>query len=104
MLALWTVLASGLVLLDAPGAVRAPVVLPYLLIVPGLVWVRLLGLRSWAVIVTLTVTLALAIETLIAAVLVYAGLWSASTGALAVATLTLLPMVKYRRPIPIEGR
>lgn len=97
MLLLLTVGASALVVLGAPPALRAPIVLPYLLVVPGLAWVRLLRMRSFASVATLSIALAMAIDTLVAAAMIAAGVWSAEVGVVAIGVVTLVPLLAGSR-------
>jgi hypothetical protein len=66
-------LAMGL---DAEPAYRAPIVLGYVLVCPGLALVRLLGVPAAMAQISLGVALSLALDVLIPAALLYAGAWS----------------------------
>ncbi len=57
-------------------ALRPFVVLPFLLLCPGLAWVRLLRLESPLAEFTLAVALSLVLATVVAAGMLYAGAWS----------------------------
>jgi len=66
-------LAMGL---DAEPAYRAPIVLGFVLVCPGLALVRLLGVPAAMAQISLGVALSLALDVLIPAALLYAGAWS----------------------------
>ena len=61
---------------QASVAYRAPVVLIFILIFPGLALVRLLGIPAAAARVSLAIAVSLALGVLVPASLVYAGAWS----------------------------
>jgi hypothetical protein len=61
---------------QASAAYRAPVVLAFILIFPGLAVVRLLGIPAAAARLSLAIAVSLALAVLVPAALVYAGAWS----------------------------
>ena len=63
--------------INAPLPLRAVVVLGFLLAGPGLAFVPLLRIRQTSVEITLVLALSLALDTLVAEVLVLAQFWSA---------------------------
>ena len=67
----------GLVSFVLPaGPLRPLLVVPFLLVVPGMVLVRRLRLAEWWVELVLAVGLSIAVNTLLATAMVYAGVWS----------------------------
>jgi hypothetical protein len=67
---------AWLVYFDAPGPLRATVVLTFLLLCPGVAFTPLLSLRDTTQTVILGVAMSLALNLIVAAVVLYAGLWS----------------------------
>ena len=59
-----------------PAAIRAPVVLWFLLACPGMAYVRLLRLRDELAEWMLAVALSLALDLLVASAMLYAGSWA----------------------------
>ena len=55
---------------------RPLLVVPFLLVIPGMVLVRRLRLAEWWVELLLAVGLSIAVNTLLATTMVYAGVWS----------------------------
>lgn len=84
-----TALASSLVLADAPAAIRAPVVLLFVCVVPGAALVRPLELESPAAAGGLAIGLSLALTGTIAGVLLYVHVWSPTAVILAVGAATV---------------
>ena len=74
------VLATMLVLTDARAAVRAIVVLPFLLVGPGLAVVELIGLSDVLERVVLAIAVSFALEVIVSLAMLYGGVWSASLG------------------------
>ncbi|CAA9570966.1 MAG: hypothetical protein AVDCRST_MAG49-3609 [uncultured Thermomicrobiales bacterium] len=68
---------------DVESPVRSAVSLWFLIACPGMAVVRLIGVGETAVELTLAVALSLALDTLVAMVMLYAGMWSPE-GSLAV--------------------
>jgi hypothetical protein len=81
--------AIAAIVTNAPQAVRAPAVLWFLVVCPGMAFVRLLQVRdAWAE-WTLAIALSLAIDALVAIFILYVGLWSPTWILVVIATLTL---------------
>jgi len=76
LLSAFSLTAAGLVFLDAPATVRAPVTLGFILLCPGFSVVRLAGVTSLLAQVALAIALSLALALLIAGTLLFAGIWS----------------------------
>lgn len=70
--------ANMLVFYASQSAVRPILVLWFLLICPGMAFVRLLRISSPAIEITLAIALSLALGTVMAGALIYAGVWSTS--------------------------
>ncbi|HET8681669.1 MAG TPA: hypothetical protein VFM54_07320 [Micromonosporaceae bacterium] len=70
----------ALVVLDAPAWARVAPVLAYLMVVPGLACVRLLGLADGGLSVVLGAGLSLALGILVAQAMIYLDLWSPTLG------------------------
>ena len=83
------VLACLLVAVHAPAAVRAPVVILCLLLVPGAALVGLLNVESFALELSLAIALSVAVSGLTAVFLVYTHLWSPTAVVLVVAAVSL---------------
>ena len=77
---LWAVAASAVVARPELRAWRAPVVLPFVLVVPGWAWVRLARLGSWFVEAAASVLVSLALLALGTAAALLAGRWSPTFG------------------------
>ena len=86
----WALLASLLVLVQAPSALRAPVVIVFFCLIPGKALVRLIKPDSLAVEVSLSVALSVTVSGLTAGILVYANLWSTTAVVLIVAAISLI--------------
>jgi hypothetical protein len=72
-----SVVAVGLVALgNAHAPLRPLIALWFLFICPGMALVRPLRLRETRVMLSLAVALSLALDTVVAAVMLYAGMWS----------------------------
>jgi hypothetical protein len=85
----WAVLACILAVAHAPQALRAPVVILFLCVVPGAAIVRLLEIDALAIELALAVGLSLALSGVTAAGLLYAHLWSPLAVLLIVAGATV---------------
>ena len=72
----WAAAAALVVVVDADPLFRAPVVLTFVLLCPGLAIVRLLDVPDVLTQLVLAVGLSLALAVLVPAILVYAGAWS----------------------------
>ena len=95
-------LAIVLVLFDANTVVRAPVVLTFLLLCPGLAIVRLIGISDVATEWSVAVALSFSLDGLVALIQAYTANWN-PTGALLVLTgITLaaiaIDLLLHRRP------
>ena len=107
-LLLLTVAVSVLTFADMLPSLRSLVALPFLLLCPGMVWVRLLHVRSELHELLLGVALSLAIDTVVATALLYADLPSErfSLAALVVITLAGLsfdPSVRHFLRPPVAA-
>jgi hypothetical protein len=74
--AVWGGAAILALAVEANAAYRAPVILPFVLVCPGLALVRLLGIPVAAARLSLAIAVSLALAVLVPAALVYAGAWS----------------------------
>ena len=81
--------AVAAIVADAPQPVRAILLLWFLVVCPGMAFVRLLRLQGALLEWTLAVALSLAIDLLVAVFVLYVGLWSPVWILVAIATLTL---------------
>ena len=95
-------LAIVLVLFDANTVVRAPVVLTFLLLCPGLAIVRLIGISDVTTAWSVAVALSFSLDGLVALIQAYTANWN-PTGALLVLTgITLaaiaVDLLVHRRP------
>ena len=100
VLGLSTLAAAAAVFGEVTGAVRAPVVLWFVLVCPGLAIVRLLRLREAAAELTLAVALSLALAVIVPTTLLYSGAWSPAAGLaiLMAVTCGALALDVTRRP------
>lgn len=71
---------NWVVLAESQSAVRPLLVLWFLLVCPGMAYIRLLRFESFATELTLAIALSLALDTIVSGSLVYAGAWSTLTG------------------------
>jgi hypothetical protein len=88
--ALSAVAAVALVLAESGSALRPAVVFWFLLVGPGMALVPLLGLENAWTELTLGIATSLALDTLVAGVMVEARLWSPAGGVLGLGAVTLL--------------
>ncbi|MEA2253600.1 MAG: hypothetical protein QOI62_2946 [Solirubrobacteraceae bacterium] len=72
-----------------PAALRAPLVLTFLLLGPGMAFVPLLALRDPIAELTLALVLSLALDALVAVTMLYVGAWSPVAILLVLAGLAL---------------
>ncbi|HET8657798.1 MAG TPA: hypothetical protein VFM55_02240 [Micromonosporaceae bacterium] len=95
----------ALVVLDAPAWARVAPVLAYLMVVPGLACVRLLGLADGGLSVVLGAGLSLALGILVAQTMIYLDLWSPTLGlSTLVAVASVSGLVElYRGPLAGPG-
>lgn len=85
----WAALACVLVLLHAPIELRAPVVIVFFCLVPGMALVGLFNLDSMAVELSLSVALSVALSGLTAGILVYGHLWSPTAVVVIITAISL---------------
>jgi hypothetical protein len=100
---LWAAAACLAVALDADVAVRAPIVVVFLLVCPGLALVRLIRIPAVSVQLSLGIALSMALDVLVPALLLYAGAWSPPAALATLAALTVAGAVTElvrRRPTP----
>jgi hypothetical protein len=86
-------LAIALVLIDASTVIRAPVVLTFLLLCPGLAFVRLLQISDVAAEWSLGVAMSLALTGGVTLIQAYTGNWNPTVGLFALAGITLAAIV-----------
>jgi hypothetical protein len=86
----WAAAVSILVFLDTQSVYRAPVVLSFLLLAPGLALVRLLRLQDLLMELSLAIALSLAVDAIVATLFLYANAWSLESIFLVLALLTLV--------------
>jgi uncharacterized membrane protein len=89
LVALSALAAATAALADLPAPLRAPLVLTFLLLGPGMAFVPLLGLRDPVAELTLALALSLALDVLVAVTMLYADAWSPVGSLLALAGLAL---------------
>ena len=94
----WVIFLSGMavsvvVFTGALPAVQPFVVLPFLLLCPGLAWIRLLRLESGLAELTLSVALSLVLTTGVAGAMLYAGAWSPRGSLAVLLALTVVALV-----------
>lgn len=97
----WSLLAFLLVLVQAPAEIRAPIVIVFFCFVPGTALVGLLNADSFAVELSVSVALSVAVSGLTAGVLVYAHLWSPTA---VVVILTAISLVAGLRDAGLSRR
>jgi hypothetical protein len=81
--------AAAVAFAGAPGPLRAPVVLVFLALGPGMAFVPLLGLRDPVAELTLALGASLALDLVVAATMLYAGAWSPPASLAVLAALAL---------------
>lgn len=97
-------LAIALVLLDVNTVVRAPVVLMFVLLCPGLAIVRLLRIGDIATELSLAVALSLSLAGGVSLIQAYTATWSPTGGLLVIAGITLVAVaveLVIRRPAEV---
>lgn len=104
---LWTI-AVGTVVLVAPGSpIRPLVVLPFLLVGPGISLVRLLGLRDVVLELTLACSVGIMLATLVASAMAYFGGWLPRLGLAVLMCITLgaslIDALRARAALRIEA-
>jgi hypothetical protein len=87
-------IASALIALiamlpDVPVPVRALAIVGFVLVCPGLAWIRLLGIQDRLAEWTLGVALSISIATIVASIQAYTGAWSPRGMVVALAILVL---------------
>ena len=85
----FAVAAAAAALAGAPAPVRAPLVLAFLLLGPGMAYVPLLGLGDALAELTLGLAVSLALDLAVAAAMLYTGAWSPRTSLLVLAGIAL---------------
>ncbi len=86
----WSLLTALIVFAGILPQARAAVALIFYVTCPGLAYVRLLRLRDFVAELVLTFALSLAIDSVVAMLLLYAGAWSFVTGLLLTIGVTML--------------
>jgi uncharacterized membrane protein len=71
-----TILVALVAFVLPAGPLRPVLVIPFLLVCPGLALVRRLRLAEWWVELMLAIGVSVAVDTLLATAMVYAGVWS----------------------------
>ncbi len=89
LVVIWTAAACGLVLAGAESPLRAVVGLGFMLIVPGLAFVPLLGAIDRLLAAGLVAAISLGLNTLVGEAMLYGGVWSPTGGLIVVAVLSL---------------
>lgn len=79
----------AVVLADLDSPLRPALVLPFLLLAPGMAVVRLLRIPDTAAVLMLAVGLSLALASLVAGTMVYTGTWSPVGGLVGLTLFTL---------------
>ena len=72
---------------------RVTLVFAFMLVCPGMAYIRLLRLRDPLVELVLAVALSLALDTLVAMVLLYVGPWSPANGLLGLISISLIGLL-----------
>jgi len=98
----WSLAAAAAYAADWESPIRVVLVLTFVLFVPGLVLGEVLNLRDAVQRLAIAVGASLALETLIAVALYYAGAFSAGRlyGAVLALTLAAMAVVVVRSPLP----
>lgn len=86
----WAAVASAVVFRPDLAWLRAPVVLPFVLVAPGWAWVRLANFGSLFVEVAASVLVSLALLTLATGIALVGGRWSPTFGFVTVTALTVI--------------
>lgn len=100
VLALAALFAGLLVALEAPAPIRLPVVLLFLAMGPGLSIINLFGIDDITQKLTLSLGLSVALDTIVAGLVLYAGLWSPRGIMLVLVLITLTGAVAQLRYTP----
>ena len=83
-------IAAAVVAGGLPSPARAVVVFVFLLLGPGMAFVPLLHVRSWATAIALVVATSLVLDTLVAEAMLLAKLWSPTAGLAIIGALSLV--------------
>jgi hypothetical protein len=102
-LVVWCVVSAVFVIFQAATPVAAVVVVPFVLLGPGLVVVLLFRLRDVATAATVVILTGIATGVLIPAILLYAGAWS-PRGAFAITAALVLAGVAGLRKAGVKDR
>jgi hypothetical protein len=81
--------AAAVAFAGAPEPLRAPIVLAFLALGPGMAFVPLLGLRDPLAELTLGIAVSLALDLAVAATMLYAGAWSPPASLAVLAAIAL---------------
>lgn len=79
-----------MVLLNSPSVARAMIVFGFLLFVPGWSFIRILRMDNPIIEWTLAIALSLALNTLVAMILIYTNAWSAQLGVIVLVGISLI--------------
>ncbi len=90
--------------LDANAAIRAPIVIVFVLTAPGLALVRLVPVRDCMVVASLAIAVSIALATLVPLVLLYAGLWSPHAALAVLAGVAMVAAIVDARRMLDGGR
>ena len=103
----WSLAVGAALLTDLGNPVRAPLMISYLTLAPGLATIRFLGLRNRFYEIGFAITLSLALSALVASVLLYLSLWSSVLAITVLALLTTLFAVRdpdlRHSAVPVEA-
>jgi uncharacterized membrane protein len=97
----WAVLAVVLQVAAAPTAVRAPVVISFLLFAPGFALLRRAGLAGGPQGLAMAISVSIGAAVVLSTALVYAGAYSVEAGLWTLAAVTILMAVS---PLVWRGR
>jgi hypothetical protein len=81
--------AAAVALIGAPEAIRAPLVLVFLLLGPGMAFVPLLGLGDPVAQLTVALGVSVALDLCVAMAMLYAGAWSPPVTLVVLAAIAL---------------
>lgn len=87
--------SSVLVLGGFEMAGRGPIVLVFLFVCPGMAWSRLLSFADPLVEWTLAVAFSLAIDAIVAASMLYGGVWNPGLGLVLIVVISLLGVILH---------
>ena len=93
-------LSAGLfVFADIQSPLRAPVIWWFLLVCPGMAFVRALRFTDRIAVWSLAIALSLALDAIVAGLMLYAGMWSPPIGLAVLIGLSLIGVVLQLRPV-----